>query len=162
MNKKALFYSSIMLSLITLFFSISTFGGIFNQLIEVSAWEEVFEPEKALVIFFDALVVTFSLGIILAIFHLIIFIKFRKNTSLKIIPFDSLLKTDKVFLRCIFALFLLISIYGFNWIITRDYDIFYYLPFFVLFPICVYLLLNFTAANYNFSNKTKAPSQDSV
>lgn len=146
MKKRIFFFISITLSLIVLFFSLGTFTGIFNQLIEVSVWEEVFEPEKALVILFCGLVSTFFLGIILAIFHLIIFIKFRKYTSLKIIPFDALLKTDKIFLRYIFALFLLISIYGFNWIITRDYDIFYYLPFFVLFPICVYLLLNFTAS----------------
>lgn len=150
MNKKNLFFISIALSFIMLFFSLRFFAGIFNQLIEVTAFEIVFEPEKGLAPFFYGLLATFALGIIFSIFHIIIFILLRKSSK-KIISLNALLKTQNPYFKCIFILILFFSVLGFYWINTKDNDIFYYLPFFILFPLCAYMLLNFTTAIYKKS-----------
>ena len=150
MNKKSLFYISIALSFIMLFFSLRFFAGIFNELIEVTAFEIVFEPEKGLVPFFYGLLTTSLLGIILTVYHIIIFVSLCKSSK-KIIPLNSLLRTKNPYLKCIFILILVFSILGFYWINTRDNDIFYYLPFFILFPLYTYILLNFTTTIYKKS-----------
>lgn len=143
MKKELLFRISIIISIIMLFFSLKLFWGFFSQMIEVSAFEEVFEPEKGLVVFFYGVLTTFALGIIFGIFHGIIFILLRKSPE-KIIPLNALLKTKNPYLKCIFILILVFSVLGFYWITAKDNSIFYYMPFFILFPICAYILLGFT------------------
>jgi len=156
MNKRLLFGISIALSIpLTFPLSMAAFGEII-EFVDLHFPTFIPNQREGVAVFIGyGFIATILFGMFLMLFHRIILKQLREYYPYKVITLTALFKRKK--LVVIFVLVLLVSGLGAYRAITGEVGVYYYIWFYPLFPLCMYILLNFLAA-ISIERKGKLPS----